>query len=420
MDWVGIAFAIRNITKLAYLMLRHVNTTSNNYTCECPLGYSGKHCEIMASICTNNPCSNGATCLDGPSGYMCICRPGYEGEHCQVRQTDCDPNPCHNEGSCATVGHDQYQCTCRAGYTGDHCEININDCETNPCANAGTCMDDVNSFRCLCVPGFIGELCQDNVDDCLAKPCSNGGTCLDLVNDYQCQCGPGFAGKDCSLNLNECESNPCLNGALCVDGVDEYECRCAPGYTGDRCEQSTSGVASKLSLSNSVNGSALGSDSAIVTLPSTMSVEASERAEALSSTQLIIIGLVSAAVPVLVIIAAIAIIVCKHRKSRLNREKRCDEDEARRQNAENHYVKSMNNKLDGSGGGGGFAGMGGVDVIVNALDRHSSLSQLSRGGKSATLNSKLTNHEIYDSKQNVIYGTSQQRQLSVNEKYATL
>ncbi|CAG2161670.1 unnamed protein product [Oppiella nova] len=384
------------------------STTSNNYTCECPLGYSGKHCETMASICTNNPCSNGATCLDGPSGYLCICKPGYEGEHCQKRQTDCDPNPCNNGGSCVTVGADQYECRCRAGYTGDHCEININDCDANPCLNSGTCIDGENTFRCLCVPGFIGDLCQDNVDDCLAKPCANGGQCLDLVNDYQCECGPGFAGKDCSLNLNECESNPCLNGGLCVDGVDEYECRCPSGYTGDRCQQPV--ITSKLSqslTSNTLNDSAVA--------PPTVA----EIPEPLTTKQWVVISLASVAVPVLTAIAALSILYCKRRKSRLQSLKRKDEEEVRRQNEQN-FVTSMNNKC---ADGQYMAPNAGCDVIVNALDRHSSLSHLARGGKSATL-SKLTNHEIYDSIQNVNYQKQQQqqqhRQLSVNEKYATL
>ena len=302
-------------------------------------------------------------------------------------------------GSCMTTDDNNYSCSCRAGFAGDNCEININDCDVNPCFNSGTCIDEVNSFRCMCVPGFIGDLCQDNVDDCLTKPCANGGTCLDLVNDYQCRCAPGFAGKDCSLNLNECESNPCLNGGVCEDGIEEFVCKCLPTYSGKRCEHPIIGSINLIAYENSLNNS--------THLP--MTVISGEKAEPLSSNQLVVIGLVSASVPLVALIAAISIMVCKHRKNRKEKIKRKDDDEVRRQNEQN-LVTSMNNKC-------------GVDnhvmptpyVIVNALDRPPSLNHLNRG-KSATI-TKLTNHEIYDSKQNMIYSN---RQLSLNEKSSTL
>ena len=42
-------------------------------------------CVMLADVneCENNPCKNGATCVNGVGKYSCICVGGYDG-------TDCD------------------------------------------------------------------------------------------------------------------------------------------------------------------------------------------------------------------------------------------------------------------------------------------------------------------------------------------
>lgn len=71
------------------------NNAITNYTCDCPIGYGGRHCEQLLSVCSNNPCENDGTCIDGPSGFLCACKLGYSGSRCQIRQKGCSPNPCH-------------------------------------------------------------------------------------------------------------------------------------------------------------------------------------------------------------------------------------------------------------------------------------------------------------------------------------
>lgn len=73
------------------------DSTQGNYTCDCPLGYSGRNCEILASLCTTNPCTNGGTCIQGPSGYMCICPPGdFDANNNCQKFTGCHQIPCRN------------------------------------------------------------------------------------------------------------------------------------------------------------------------------------------------------------------------------------------------------------------------------------------------------------------------------------
>lgn len=55
---------------------------NNNWQCKCPTGYIGATCEI--SVCDNNPCQYGGTCIPYPgSGYLCLCPFGKHGHYCE-------------------------------------------------------------------------------------------------------------------------------------------------------------------------------------------------------------------------------------------------------------------------------------------------------------------------------------------------
>lgn len=81
----------------------YLQNGNKNYTCECNLGFFGRNCETAASTCTENPCHNGGTCVDGPSGYLCVCTPAFEGLQCDVQKDICDPNPCKNGKFCDLI-----------------------------------------------------------------------------------------------------------------------------------------------------------------------------------------------------------------------------------------------------------------------------------------------------------------------------
>lgn len=52
------------------------------WRCKCPPGFMGKRCEM--SICNNNPCQYGSTCVMFPgSGYLCLCPYGKHGHFCE-------------------------------------------------------------------------------------------------------------------------------------------------------------------------------------------------------------------------------------------------------------------------------------------------------------------------------------------------
>ena len=86
----------------------------NDYRCNCKPGYEGRNCEIDIDDCEleQQPCQNGATCLDKVDGYFCECRPGYSGELCEEKIDECELNKCENGGRCESLIN-TFKCYCR-------------------------------------------------------------------------------------------------------------------------------------------------------------------------------------------------------------------------------------------------------------------------------------------------------------------
>ena len=201
-----------------------------NFTCTCPLGYTGRHCE-QKIWCIPNPCQNNGTCRENGSSYRCSCPTRYHGSHCQYRDS-CLSNPCQNRGTCNRTGN-SFSCTCPAAYYGSFCQYR-DACLSNPCLNGGTCNRSGSSYRCSCSRGYHGSRCQYR-DACLSNSCLNGGTCNSTGSSYRCNCPRGYHGSRCQYR-DACLSNPCLNGGRCSRSGSSYRCYCPRGYHGSRCQ----------------------------------------------------------------------------------------------------------------------------------------------------------------------------------------
>lgn len=108
----------------------------NGYRCMCVTGYVGSNCETNRDECATTPCLNGATCTvsskfnlvdqilippflvyqDLLNGYTCSCPEGYFGLHCETNIDDCLPRPCIHGGTCIDLVNG-YRCQCAAEFT---------------------------------------------------------------------------------------------------------------------------------------------------------------------------------------------------------------------------------------------------------------------------------------------------------------
>lgn len=51
---------------------------------------SGVNCEENLDECASNPCQNGGMCNDRANSYTCSCPPGYLGQHCETDVAVCE------------------------------------------------------------------------------------------------------------------------------------------------------------------------------------------------------------------------------------------------------------------------------------------------------------------------------------------
>jgi len=260
--------------------------------CTCHEGWQGALCDECKRYpgCVHGSCS-------GP--FTCECKNGWGGLLCNKDLNYCtNHRPCKNGATCYNTGEKLYTCSCPVGFVGEHCETHETlsiDCDTNVCENGGTCFGIADDFSCVCPYGFVGKNCEQNYDDCKNNPCVNGGTCNDGINDFTCNCKEGFTGKDCSVQVDECESFPCFNQGFCIDGNNSFSCRCLARYSGDYCQVRPDGTTDPLFLTRTT----------LLPIPSSSSIP---------SSNIALTGTLSALVPLVVIIAAIAVICMKQKR----------------------------------------------------------------------------------------------------------
>uniref|UniRef100_UPI0037E806A4 protein jagged-2b n=1 Tax=Semicossyphus pulcher TaxID=241346 RepID=UPI0037E806A4 len=214
-----------------------MNTEPDEYQCACPQGYSGKNCQIAEHACVSDPCANGGTCHEVPTGFECQCPPGWEGPTCANNLDECASGPCARGGTCIDQ-EDGFECVCPPQWEGKTCQIDANECAKNPCVNAYSCRNLIGGYHCVCFHGWSGQKCDIKINGCHGQ-CKNGATCKEGLKGHHCQCPPGFVGTHCEMQRNKCESRPCQNGGQCHAVLDGFVCQCPPEFAGQLCEISS-------------------------------------------------------------------------------------------------------------------------------------------------------------------------------------
>ncbi|XP_076181652.1 sushi, von Willebrand factor type A, EGF and pentraxin domain-containing protein 1 isoform X2 [Ptiloglossa arizonensis] len=60
------------------------NATRQSYRCKCIDGYIGKNCSIPVDHCSGLPCRNNGKCLRGTTNYTCTCPVPFTGRNCET------------------------------------------------------------------------------------------------------------------------------------------------------------------------------------------------------------------------------------------------------------------------------------------------------------------------------------------------
>lgn len=54
-----------------------------HHRCSCPAGFEGPTCGVNTDDCVKHACVNGGVCVDGVGNYTCQCPLHYTGKHCR-------------------------------------------------------------------------------------------------------------------------------------------------------------------------------------------------------------------------------------------------------------------------------------------------------------------------------------------------
>ncbi|UJR19602.1 hypothetical protein I4U23_022736 [Adineta vaga] len=106
----------------------------------------GFYCNISGTICNiQNPCLNNGTCknLNNNQDYTCSCPLDFSGKNCQIDRRLCKANTCLNNGNCSILFKSTFHCTCSPGYE-------------------GVCRSLLLGYKCECLIGsYSGQHCEN-------------------------------------------------------------------------------------------------------------------------------------------------------------------------------------------------------------------------------------------------------------------
>jgi cadherin EGF LAG seven-pass G-type receptor 1 len=86
--------ASQSFIESAYIQFRSIGV-KHDFSCSCPLGFTGKNvslmCDLEINLCYSNPCGQNGICVSLESDFRCICDPNFTGRMCEynMKSTKC-------------------------------------------------------------------------------------------------------------------------------------------------------------------------------------------------------------------------------------------------------------------------------------------------------------------------------------------
>lgn len=216
--------------------------------CQCPLGYSGEHCENKDVLCGGKTCYNGGTCVNG----NCQCAPGYSGPQCETTAPKCTDKNCYMGNWMTGPMCIKDTCSCNEGWaTSGKVPYMCDECAPGYWPNPG----EAPAGTYPCSKKLFTTPIKSSVNNCWLYTGWNG-------NDADGWCKTIY-GANSSVYPNK--TNPdqtCGGGGHCVSGYAYAMCN-VPAYYADpsfnpatwqSCPQQTGG---DTSYNNFFNGGML-------------------------------------------------------------------------------------------------------------------------------------------------------------------
>ncbi|XP_067050674.1 protocadherin Fat 4-like isoform X4 [Acropora muricata] len=93
----------------------------DGYSCQCMMGYTGRHCETNIDECQEVECLNGGSCQDGVASFTCVCTDEFSGHRCERQQSLC--TECTTDTLCVKFIDASIRCLERL----DHIPVLVNE-----------------------------------------------------------------------------------------------------------------------------------------------------------------------------------------------------------------------------------------------------------------------------------------------------
>lgn len=166
--------------------------------------------------CASGPCHNGGTCFHYIGKYKCDCPPGFSGRHCEIGKGELPTAPWPG-GTAGVRGRTPLP---PRGLRGPRALAAPSPCFRSPCLNGGTCEDLGTDFSCHCQAGYTGRRCQ------AGEQAGSG------AGRGRAQQGTGEGGEEGNLRAARSGGRFCHHGTGCTrskgPGSEQREARQGP------------------------------------------------------------------------------------------------------------------------------------------------------------------------------------------------